>query len=166
MFFLPSAGWPSQRHWKGWEFYLLWPPCPVLCAPGPAMGQFIPWARLWKSSVCATAAPKIGFFFNQYEQGTRARREGSDFSYCVIFLMNQGECSLGVWKYMAKSLFLLILSWSKRCKIPSVEKHLDLHLETNEQKLNQICTSCKKATIQHKAPGCCRSFSWLKCCRQ
>lgn len=83
---------PAQDTGKAGSFHLLWPPAQG--SGTPAMGQLVPWAGLWESSVCATAAPDIGFVYH-YEQGTRARREGSDFSYCVIFLMNQGECSLG-----------------------------------------------------------------------
>lgn len=65
------------------------------------MGHLVPQARLWNGIaalqrvLCVpTAAPKMDFL-NQYEHGTRARREGSDFCYCVILLMNHRERSLG-----------------------------------------------------------------------
>lgn len=80
-------------------FNLLWPPS--------ALGD-LPWGSLFHGQdfgrdllhfkeffVCPQQLLKLDGFFYQYEQGTRARREGSDFCYCVILLMNHRECSLG-----------------------------------------------------------------------
>lgn len=160
--FLARCRMTQPWHWKGWEVIT----CSCLlaqCSVRSAMGQLVPWAGLWKSSLCATAAPKIRLFF--FISMSREQGQGGMEVTFVIMLFSWWTQSahLGVWTYMAKSL--LILSWFKRCKIPRVEKHLDLHLETNKNQI-RLVPSCKKAIIQHKNPGCCRSFSWLKCWRQ
>lgn len=121
-------------------FNLLWPPCPVLWET--CHGQLVPQAGLGKSSLCVPQQLlKLDFFISMIRgQG------GKEVTFVIVLFSwwTRESAHLGVWKYMAKSLFLLILSWFKRCKIPSEEEHLDLHLETNEQKPNQICTKLYK----------------------
>lgn len=147
--FPPGAGWPSQRHWKGWRLF----PCSGRFAMG-SLSHGQGFAR--DSSGCATAAPGIGFWnwiVYQCEQGTRARREEVTF-VIVSFPDEPGRSAhSGVWKYMAKSLFLLILSWFERCKIPRVEKHWDLHLETKTKNQIRFVPAGKKHQYNTRALG-------------
>lgn len=149
-FFSPGAGWPSQRHWKGWRLF---------CSP--ALGD-LPWGSLSHgqgfgrdSSGGATAAPGIGVWNRivyQCEQGTRARRE---VTFVIVSFPDEPGRSAhsGVWKYMAKSLFLLTLSWFERCKIPSVEKHWDLHLETKNKNQIRFVPAVKKHQYNTRTLG-------------
>lgn len=127
-------------------FNLLWLPCLVLCALGD-----LPWGILFHRPdsgmellpfkeffVCSQQLLKWIFLISMSRgQG----QGGKEVTFVIVlFWWTTESAHLGVWKHMAKSLFLLILNLFERCKIPSVEKHLDLHLETNKQKPNQIFT--------------------------
>jgi len=57
-----------------------------------------------------------------------------------------------------KSLFLLILSSFERCRIPSGEKPLDLHLETNKKPKSNLYQAVKSNNTKQKNV-CSRSFS-------
>lgn len=130
---------------------LLWPPCPVLCAPGdlPRGSSSMGRTLQGRAQCVPTAAPKIGCFISM----SRGRGQGGKEVTFVIVLFSwwtKESAHLGVRKYMAKSL--LILSWFERCKISSVEKHWDLHLETNKRKTNQICTKLLKSNSTTQKP--------------
>lgn len=127
-------------------FNLLWPPYLVLweTCHGAAcsMGRTLEGICFTsKSSLCAHSSSQNWMVF--FISMSRGQGQGGKEVTFVIVLFSwwtTESAHLGVWKCMAKSLLLLILSWFERWKIPSVEKHLDLHLEANKEKPNQICT--------------------------